>query len=253
LTPGALTCFIFVALLAEVLGTVGGFGSSLFFVPLAGFFFDFYSVLGITAIFHLASNLSKIGLFRKGINRSLVLNMGTPSIVLVVAGSLLSKYFSSYWLEILLSIFLIGLSSLLLIFPRLVIPPTRTNMITGGAVSGFAAGLLGTGGAIRGLTLSAFNLEKEVFVANSALVDLGIDLSRSIVYFSNGFIHHHDLYLIPFLILVSFMGTYLGKKILHRFSQVQFKFTVLLLILLVGIIMLVKISWPQLFEIFPKN
>lgn len=253
MTTETLISFILVALVAEVLGTVGGFGSSLFFVPLAGFFFDFHSVLGITAIFHLASNLSKISLFRKGIDLNLVLKMGIPAVLLVIAGSLLSQYFSGYWLEMVLGVFLVGLSSLLLLFPRWGVRPTGANTIIGGAVSGFAAGLLGTGGAIRGLILSAFNLGKEMFVANSALIDLGIDLSRSIVYFSNGFIHRRDLYLVPFLILVSFVGTFLGKKILQRFSQVQFKYTVLLLILLVGVVMLVKIGWPQLFEIFAKN
>ena len=58
--------FLFLALIAEVLGTIGGFGSSVFFVPVANFYFDFESVLGLTAIYHLSSNLSKIVLFKKG-------------------------------------------------------------------------------------------------------------------------------------------------------------------------------------------
>ena len=60
--------FLILALLAEIIGTVGGFGSSVFFVPLAAFYFDFQTVLGLTAVFHLSSNISKIGLFRKGID-----------------------------------------------------------------------------------------------------------------------------------------------------------------------------------------
>ena len=42
------------------------------------------------------------------------------------------------------------------------IQQTNTNLYIGGGISGFLAGLIGTGGAIRGLVLSAFNLEKEV-------------------------------------------------------------------------------------------
>jgi uncharacterized membrane protein YfcA len=42
-----LWLFILLALLAEVIGTVGGFGSSVFFVPVANFFLDFQSVLGL--------------------------------------------------------------------------------------------------------------------------------------------------------------------------------------------------------------
>src|SRR5690606_39917569 len=71
--------FLLLALLAEILGTIGGFGSSVFFVPIGNFYFDFYSVLGLTAIFHLSSNLSKIVLFRKGLNKFLLLYIGVPS------------------------------------------------------------------------------------------------------------------------------------------------------------------------------
>jgi uncharacterized membrane protein YfcA len=52
--------FLFLALIAEIVGTVGGFGSSVFFVPIANIYFSFETVLGITALFHVFSNLSKI-------------------------------------------------------------------------------------------------------------------------------------------------------------------------------------------------
>ena len=72
---GRSATFLLLALLAEIAGTVGGFGSSVFFVPIANFYFDFQSVLGITALFHLASNVSKLGLFRGGIDRGLLLRL----------------------------------------------------------------------------------------------------------------------------------------------------------------------------------
>jgi len=45
--------FFVIALLSEVIGTVAGFGSSVFFVPLAGLFLDFHSVLMLTSILHV--------------------------------------------------------------------------------------------------------------------------------------------------------------------------------------------------------
>jgi uncharacterized membrane protein YfcA len=241
-----LLYFILLALLAEVLGTIGGFGSSLFFVPIAGFFFDFHSVLGITALFHISSNLSKIALFRNGVDKKVILTIGVPAVLFVILGAFLSKYFNSRLLELFLSVFLILISLLFMLFKNLSLKPTLLNSIGGGALSGITAGLLGTGGAIRGLTLAAFNLEKDVFIASSAMIDLGIDLSRGIVYISNGYVHQPDLYLIPILLAVSIIGTYAGKKILHFFSQAQFKYVVLSLILLVGVITLMKQLLPVL-------
>jgi uncharacterized protein len=235
-----LYLFIFLALLAEILGTVGGFGSSLFFVPIAAFFLDFHSVLGVTAIFHLSSNISKIFLFKKGISWKLVIRLGIPAVVMVAVGAFCSKYFDGKILEIALAIFLITLSGLLIIFRNIVVAPTLSNSIIGGSLSGFIAGLLGTGGAIRGITLAAFNLQKDMFIATSAIIDFGIDFSRSIVYFSNGYVHKHDLYLVPILLVVSIVGTYIGKLILNHVSETMFKNLVLYLVLFVGIATIIK-------------
>lgn len=235
-----LLLFILLALFAEVLGTVGGFGSSLFFVPIAGFFLDFHSVLGITALFHLSSNISKITLFRNGFDKKLILNMGIPSVILVALGAYLSKYVDNKLLEIILGLFLISLSGILFIFRKFAVKPSVTNSVIGGSLSGFTAGLLGTGGAIRGLTLASFNLEKNIFIATSAAIDLGIDLTRSVVYTTNGFVHIHDLYLVAILVVIGFIGTYIGKRILKKVSEKQFKYIVLSLILLIGLITLAK-------------
>jgi uncharacterized membrane protein YfcA len=202
-------------------------------------------VLGITALFHVSSNLTKIFLFRKGFNLKLVLTIGIPAVVFVIVGSFISKFIETKFLEIFLSIFLITVSLSLLIFNKLALKPTLKNSIGGGILSGIIAGLLGTGGAIRGIVLAAFSLKTEAFIATSAIIDMGIDISRSVVYFFNGFVHKDDLYLIPILLVVSIIGTLIGKKILTRVSETQFKSLVLVLILITGIVSLVKVILPH--------
>lgn len=237
-----LPVFILLALLAEILGTVGGFGSSLFFVPIASYFLDFHSVLGITALFHVSSNLAKIALFRKGFDKKLVISLGVPAVLFVIAGAFLSKFIETEILEISLATFLIAVSVGLLIFKKLALKPTLSNSIGGGIFSGLVAGLLGTGGAIRGMVLAAYNLRMEVFIATSAIIDLVIDASRSIVYSLNGYVHKHDLYLIPILLVISIVGTFIGKRILTKVSEKQFKSVVLILILITGIITFLKVA-----------
>jgi len=233
-----LLLFILLALLSEILGTVGGFGSSLFFVPMASYFLDFHSVLGVTALFHVLSNLAKIYFFRKGFDKKLVIRIGIPAVLFVILGAFLSKFIETKFLEIILSAFLILVSLTFLIFKNLALRTTLINAISGGVFSGMVAGLIGTGGAIRGITLAAFNLKTEVFIATSAIIDLGIDSSRSVVYYLNGYVLQKDLYLIPILLLVSIAGTFIGKKILNRISEKQFKAMVLSLVLLTGVLTL---------------
>ena len=232
--------FLLLAMIAEIAGTIGGFGSSVFFVPIASFFFDFQSVLGLTAIFHLSSNISKIALFRKGLDKKLLLNIGVPSVLFVIIGGLLSNYLKTYILEILLGIFLTLFSLLFLIKKNLIVKPELKESIIGGSLSGFTAGLLGTGGAIRGITMAAFNLEKSVFIATSAAIDFSIDFTRTIVYFKNGYIHQHDLIYVPFLFVIGLVGTYIGKYILKFIPQERFKQTSLILILFIGVVMFIQ-------------
>lgn len=235
----SLLFFIILSLLAEIIGTVGGFGSSVYFVPIASFFLNFEKVLGLTALFHLASNLSKILLFKKGIDVQLFLWLGLPSILFVIIGGMLTNYFDSSILTLILNVFLILFSLFLLWMKDYTIKPTKVNGVIGGMVSGFAAGLLGTGGAIRGLTMASYNLNIEKFVATSAIIDLGVDLSRTIVYFEKGYITP-DLYQKAFiLLLISIVGSYIGKLILTKFSQSHFRMVSVISVLLIGLLGLI--------------
>jgi len=231
--------------LAEILGTVGGFGSSVYFVPIANFFLDFQAVLGITALFHLASNVSKIAIFKKGFDKKIVFSLGLPAVIFVSVGAWLSKYLDPTFLTYLLGIFLVVLSLVFLIFKTLVVNPNTKNAIIGGSLSGLSAGILGTGGAIRGITLAAFKMDKNKFIATSAIIDLGVDLSRSVIYYLNGYMHKEHLYLVPILLVVSILGTWIGKKILDKITQEQFRNFVLFLILGIGIASIVSEVWKQ--------
>lgn len=233
--------FILAALCAEILGTVGGFGSSLFFVPVASYFFDFESVLGITALFHVSSNLVKIALFRHGFDKRLLMLVGVPSVIGVIVGAFLSAYASSFWLEWSMAVFLILFSSFLLLWKNIKVSDSAAVSSSSGLISGFLAGLVGTGGAVRGIALSAFRLRMEVFIATSAFIDLLVDLSRSVVYYSNGFIHQDQWKWVLMLIGVSIVGTWIGKKILGKISEERFRGIVLYLIAGVGVATLIRL------------
>jgi uncharacterized membrane protein YfcA len=238
--------FLFLALIAEVVGTIGGFGSSVFFVPIANLYLDFHAVLGLVAIFHLSSNLSKIVLFKKGLNTFLLLYIGVPSLLFVVIGGILSNYLDQYFVSLFLGVFLVGLSLLFLIKRNLVIKAGKKQSIVGGSLSGFFSGFLGTGGAIRGLTMAAFNLEKDVFIATSALIDFVVDGARTVVYFQNGYINKEIMIYVPFLLLIGLVGTYIGKRILTRISQNRFKQITLILILIIGLVSVASFVYPLL-------
>jgi uncharacterized protein len=230
--------FFGLALLCEVLGTVSGFGSSAYFVSLSLFFYDYTTVLALTGLLHVFSNTAKLLLFWRGIQWRLLVWLGVPSVAFVVLGAWLSAQVALRYANTLLGIFLIGMGSLLLLRPQLQLSQHRAVVVGSGAVAGFLAGLLGTGGAVRGLALAAFKLEQNAFIATSAAIDFGVDASRSVVYWQQGYMPRALWWYLPILLVLAFVGSWLGKLIVTRFSTAAFRKLVLAMLIVIGVLLL---------------
>jgi uncharacterized membrane protein YfcA len=232
--------FILLAFVSEVIGTVSGFGSSILFVPIAAMFFDFKTVLGITAIFHVFSNLAKIALFKQGVKKEMVVKLGIPAIIFVIIGAYITTILSSQNIALGMNVALVFLAIFLMVNFNKPLQQTDSNLYLGGIASGFLAGITGTGGAVRGIILAAFQLPKEIFIATSAFIDLGVDFSRAVVYTSNGYFKKEHLFLIPFFIGISILGSYAGKLILQKTSEKIFRYLVLVVIIFTDLFQIVN-------------
>ncbi|MGI0032376.1 MAG: sulfite exporter TauE/SafE family protein [Nitrososphaeraceae archaeon] len=226
---------IIIGFFSEILGTMAGFGSSTIFLPLASYLVEFKTALVLVAIFHLFGNISRITFFKHGLDKNVLLIFGIPSFVLSLFGATLVGDLSQTFLKFLLGIFLIVVSVAFLIKPNLSFPANRKSLVLGGSISGFIVGLIGTGGALRAAFLTGLKIEKEKYIATSAVVALGTDATRIPYYISSGFLAEQYYYLIPFLFVSAVAGSYVGRKIVTRIDQEKFKKMVLIAIILVSI------------------
>jgi len=158
----------------------------------------------------------------------------------VIIGAYLSTKLEFKLTELILGAFLIAFSLFFFFKPAVTLAPSGFNAVAGGGIAGLLAGLIGTGGAIRGLVLAAFDLEKSVFVATSAAVDSGVDFSRMIIYLHNNYLTAHFYWYIPGLLFVAFAGSFVGKLVLNRIEQKSFRRIVLGLVFLIGVTTLVR-------------
>lgn len=101
----------------------------------------------------------------------------------MIIGALLSRYIPQKELEVGMNILLVILSLYLVKNFNKSLKQTDRNLVTGGVLLGFLAGFIGTGCAIRGISLAAFNLPKDIYIGSSALIDLDVDFSKAVVYF----------------------------------------------------------------------
>jgi len=237
---GDLVVFFVLTLLAEIIGTIGGFGSSLFFVSIFQFIYDFQLVLALTGLLHVFSNTAKVFLFWKAIDWKLTLWIGSSSLLLAVGGAYLTRYVELEYARLVLGCFLLVFSVFFFVNPDFSAKPVLKTSLLGGGVAGFLAGFIGTGGAIRGLVLASFNLERNLFVGTSAAIDFGVDLSRTWIYIDAGYFGNAPLVYIPLLFVASLLGSYLGKLALARISQELFRKVLLGLIFLVGVSLILE-------------
>ncbi len=177
-------------------------------------------------------------MFRREIDWVLMAKVGIPSVIFVIIGAALNDKADLRYAELAMGLFLVFFAITFLINKDLKFQPSNFNAIVGGSIAGFLAGLLGTGGAVRGATLAAFDLPKGTFVGTSAGIDLAVDFSRTAVYLWNGYLESRFYWYIPVLMILAYAGAFVGKKILNLVPQLLFKRIVLFLILSVGLLMI---------------
>lgn len=215
--------FLVSSLVSVIVGTVAGFGSSTVLLPIALFFVDFKTAIILVAILHISGNISKITIFKQGLDWKLLAVFGIPSVLLALLGANLIDTIPQDIMKLILGIFLIAFSMTTFLKPSVKIPSSKKNLAAGGALSGFLAGLIGTGGALRASFLTGLNLDKFTYIATAASIALVTDATRIPVYVSQGFLEEQFYWYIPILVIIAVSGSFVGKKIVTRINHVIFR------------------------------
>jgi hypothetical protein len=222
---------------ASAIGTVSGFGISTLMVPIMLFFLPFAETLFFVGIVHWFGDVWKIFLFKKGLNWKILLAFGIPGIIAAYLGATLTFQISTTMLSRAVGIFLVAYVVFIILRPKFKVKPNTSSALIGGALSGLLGGLTGVGGgAVRAVVLTAFNLQKEVYVFTTGLVGATVDASRIAGYFIGGTkITHVLLVGLPFFVLMSFLGVKIGKVLVDKIPQEKFRLVVSIFLFIIGV------------------
>jgi uncharacterized membrane protein YfcA len=125
---------------------------------------------------------------------------------------------------------------------RRVTSPNRSKAILGGTLCGIAAGIIGTGGAIRAIFLHHFLRDKTAYIATSAVIGLCIDASRIPVYVTlyPAAATRGILPLIVATVSASLVGVLVAQHFLKYISTRQFQRVVLVTLIVAGVALIVQ-------------
>ncbi len=226
--------FLAFVFLSEVVGTIAGFGSATVLLPAALLFVDFKTALVLTALVHLFGNLGRGAFFRKKISWKITGYFGIVGIFGALIGALLVTHADQAVLQLGLGLFLVGYGVFAFLKPSFRLKQTGGSLLAGGLSSGFLAGIIGTGGALRTAFLTAFKIPKAQYIGTSAAIAIAVDGIRVPVYIRDGLLPAGYYWWLPVLFVLALAGAYAGKKLVGKIPQLLFSRIILTALILAG-------------------
>jgi uncharacterized membrane protein YfcA len=86
-----------------------------------------------------------------------------------------------------------------------------------------SSGMLGSGNAIKGPMFTSLNLLKERYVATYALTSAAMNVPKVLIYGFGDVLTAELWYVLWPLLLISLVGTYLGKRLMQFVSETWFE------------------------------
>ena len=233
-TSPEIFLFLVFAFLAEVVGTLAGFGSSMILVPLTALFVDVKTTIAVVGLFHFFGQVVDLFLWGRYINWRITALFVGLGIIFSFLGAALVTILPSQTGFLILGVFLAVYALASLLGKRLVLPKTSLSILSMGGAVGFLAGLTGTAGAMRTAFLSTLGLAKANFLGTSNAIAFFIDFTRVAVYAGSGILKF-DLPFWLAVLGVSILGSLVGRKLVLRIKEKTFYRIVYAALLLAGI------------------
>lgn len=231
--------FYLVVFLISVLSTtlsIGGF----ILIPLAALFFGAKESIGIITLYFLSQNISKLFFFRDHIHREIAKKI----IIWAIPGVLLGATLLVHIPEVFFSKVL-GVGMIIFIVNDWMRYKSKNrssekNLPLFSLLYGFFSGIVGSGNLIKGPLFLSLGLLKESYIATYALTSFFINIPKIGIYFYSGIITQATfIRSVPFLLL-SIMGTWIGKHMLSHISNRVFYYLTMASFLIASVALLIE-------------
>jgi len=222
-----LPIYAIIICFASIVGVVTGFGFSTLAIPVLSITtsMPMVEILFLVAAMHITLNAYKVLFFHGGWNQITLFFIIIGGISSLVGAWVALYIFQEQW-RLLLGLFLLLYAVFSLFLQPPVIPENRFTAFAGATLSGFFAGLLGIGGAVRSVFLDVYNLPKEAYIATTGVIALAIDIARLSVY-QTKVVHVQELWQFFLVsIPVQLLGVLIGRRLVTYVPQHHYRHVV---------------------------
>ena len=230
LTIALIACF------AYAIESIFGFGGTIIFLGISGFFFDFNSLLKLAMIVGLSSGLAVLIQSYKYVSLKHLIKI----LIYTIPGALIGTYFiSSFASDVLIKIFaliLIVYGCFNLFFPDIKFPQFLKNFFV--ILGGFIQGIYTIGGPFVLMGYKDYFSSKQELRSTMAGYFFIINSLRAIffVFLGGSYLEIVKIYY-PIALLVMF-SVWLGYFIHKQIPEILFKKFIIIAITLIGVLIL---------------
>ncbi len=230
---------LLVSFAVGAIASVSGFGIGSFLTPLLATQLGIKLAVAAVTIPHMFGTAMRFWTLRRRIDRQVLFTFGLTSAAGGLVGAMLHGYATNSSLRIVFAAILIFVGFLGVTGLSARLRFGRRVAWVAGALSGFLGGLIGNQGGIRAAAMLGFDVPKEAFVATATAIALIVDAARMPVYLATE--AQALLQIWPLIALATagvLAGTLLGRPLLDRIPERDFKRIVAGMILALGALML---------------
>lgn len=227
--------FLTLAFGASIVSATFGFGSAIILIPFSSFLLPIKKAIAIVTIYFIASNLSKIIIFRKHIRWKIIFLIWAGAVPMVFIGAYLMAVAPSAMIEKALGIIILlyvvndyfGLTE--------DVELNRAAIAGTGGAYGFLTGIIGTGSAIKAALLTHLGIRKEKFIAVMATSAILLNVIKTAVYSKFSLVSQSDFILVAGLIFCAFGGAYVGRNLVKKLHPETFRKIILAILVVVSV------------------
>ena len=225
-----------IACFAYAIESIFGFGGTIIFLGISGFFFDFNSLLKLAMIVGLSSGLAVLIQSYKYVSLKHLIKI----LIYTIPGALIGTYFISYFAsDVLIKIFaliLIVYGCFNLFFPDIKFPQFLKNFFV--ILGGFIQGIYTIGGPFVLMGYKDYFSSKQELRSTMAGYFFIINSLRAIffVFLGGSYLEIVKIYY-PIALLVM-LSVWLGYFIHKQIPEILFKKLIIIAITLIGVLIL---------------
>ncbi|QNT79316.1 sulfite exporter TauE/SafE family protein [Entomobacter blattae] len=219
----SLALFV-ISILCFGISAISGGGAGLVLMPVLGMSIPAAEIPAALSIGTACSALSRITLFFKNIHWGIVARFVPVALPFAVLGVWLLSITSPVYLQLLLSLFLIG--NVIFLFSKKTSTPralSKNWLYAIGAASGLISGFTGATGLVFNHFYYRMGITKEQIVATRAANDILIHALKIFLYFFFGLLSSHSAVAGFTVALAAVLSSYLVKYILPFLNERLFK------------------------------